>query len=75
MNKANKIARDAKSILVNSIMDTVVKNVTDISVINSLELDNAKAETLIKVIKLSIDEGYQRSVSSFQNTIKEHIET
>lgn len=72
MNTVDKIIKDTRQIIVNSISDTLTKNLT--STAGDVGLTNEQVSHTLRLVQISIDEGFQRSVPFFQNAIKRYFE-
>lgn len=72
MNNIDKITRDAR-ILVNSAKDTVDSNLVNAVANNKLSINENQLREVLNVIGASFDEGYQKAIGVFQNTIKKHL--
>ena len=72
MNTVDKISRDAK-LVVDSVKDSVVKNLTTTVHNKKLDLTDRQLAEVVKLIELSVNEGYQRSLNVFQNTVKKYL--
>jgi len=74
MNIIDKITRDSK-ILVDSAKDTISKNITTAVLQKKLDLNERQLTEILNLIEVSSSEGYQKSLSVYQNTIKKHLVT
>lgn len=72
MNSVDKITRDAK-ILVASARDTANSNLTTAAMEKNLNLTENQLKEVLRIIDMSFEEGYQKAINVFQNTIKKHI--
>lgn len=72
MNSVDKITRDAK-ILVASARDTANSNLTIAAMGKHLNLTENQLKEVLRIIDMSFEEGYQKAINVFQNTIKKHI--
>jgi hypothetical protein len=72
MNTVDKISRDAK-LVVESVKDSLVKNLTTTVYNKQLDLNEHQLAEVVRLIELSTDEGYQRSLNVFQNTVKKYL--
>lgn len=72
MNSVDKITRDAK-ILVASARDTANSNLTIAAMDKRLNLTESQLKEVLRIIDMSFEEGYQKAINVFQNTIKKHI--
>jgi hypothetical protein len=72
MNNVDKISRDSK-ILIDSAKDTVSANVVSMVKSNALNLEPAQLEKILSVINISLDEGYQKALPYYQNSIKKYF--
>lgn len=70
MNSVDKITRDAKMLF-----DFTKDNVTNrlVSASSDLGLSEAQVGAIAKLVSISVDESYQKSISNFQNVIKRHL--
>lgn len=74
MNIIDKITRDSK-ILVDSAKDAISKNITTAVLQKKLDLNERQLTEILNLIEVSSSEGYQKSLSVYQNTIKKHLVT
>lgn len=72
MNNVDKATRDSR-ILIESAKDTVTKNLVLSARNETVSLTKTQLETIISIVNLSFDEGYQRALPSFQNAIKKYF--
>ena len=72
MNSIDKISRDSK-ILIESAKDTVAANMLTASQNNQISVSDTQLQQIMNVLLLSIDEGYQKALPTYQNTIKKHL--
>lgn len=72
MNTVDKVTKEVK-LVVDSAKDTTISNVIKYVRENSLQLTDVQVNGLLNLIGLSIDEGYQRSVATFQNSVKKFV--
>lgn len=72
MNTVDKVTKEVK-LVVDSAKDATVSNVIKYIRENSLQLTEVQVSGLLNLIGLSIDEGYQRSVTTFQNSVKKIV--
>lgn len=72
MNTVDKITKDTRQVVVSSVNDVIVKNL--ITSANEMGLSTEQISHLLRVIEISVDEGFHRSVSVYQNMIKRHLE-
>jgi hypothetical protein len=72
MNTVDKISRDAK-LVVDSVKDSVVKNLTSTVYNKQLDLTENQLFEVVKLVEISVNEGYQRSLNVFQNTVKKYL--
>ena len=72
MNNVDKVTRDSR-ILVDSAKDTVTKNLVLAARNDTVSLTKSQLETIISIVNLSFDEGYQRALPAFQNAIKKFV--
>lgn len=72
MNTVDKVTKEVK-LVVDSAKDTTISNVIKYVRENSLQLTDVQVNGLLNLIGLSIDEGYQRSVTTFQNSVKKFV--
>lgn len=73
MNSVDKISRDSK-ILIDSAKDTVAKNLLEAAQNSIVDLNQEQLEKILSIVSVSLDMGYQRSLTVYQNMIKKHIE-
>ena len=74
MNTLDKITRDTL-ILVDSVRDSVSNNLMKACLSAMVDLDEKQLSDILKIVDVSCNEGYQKSISVFQNTIKKHLDT
>jgi hypothetical protein len=72
MNTVDRVTKEVK-IVVDSAKDSTLSNVIKYIRENSLQLTDNQVSGLINLIGISIDEGYQRSVTTFQNSVKKFV--
>lgn len=72
MNSIDKISKDSK-ILIESAKDCISSNLISLVSRKELNLDSAQVEKILNVINVSLDEGYQKALPYYQNTIKKHL--
>jgi hypothetical protein len=72
MNNLDKITRDAK-LLVDSARDAANTNIVKAAMDKKLNLNEYQIQEVLNLINASFDEGYQRAITVFQNTIKKHL--
>jgi hypothetical protein len=72
MNTVDKITKDTRQVVVNSINDVIAKNL--MSSAGEMGLSTDQITHLLRVVEISIDEGFHRSISVYQNMIKRHLE-
>lgn len=73
MNAINKISKEIKLIL-DTVKDTVSKNILIAVNSGTLELDKKQLERLFQVIDASIDDTYHRSIGYFQRSASRYLE-
>ena len=71
MNKIDSITRDSR-ILIDSVKDSVSNNLLNSIKQGNLDLSEAQLSKVIMLVNLSADEGYQRAIGVFQNTLKKY---
>lgn len=71
MNTSDKVTKDTK-ILVDSIKDTLTRNLVVAAKTNAVELTEPQLAKLLSLVTISADEGYQKALSSFQNSVKKY---
>jgi len=72
MNTVDKITRDSK-ILIDSARDTVSSNLTNALKTNQIDISEAQLSKILNLVNNSIDQGYQKAITNYQNTIKKHF--
>lgn len=72
MNQIDNITRDSK-ILVESAKDCITGNLLKSIQSSSLVLTEDQLKSVMKIVDLSLSEGYQRAIPVFQNTIKKYF--
>jgi len=72
MNTVDKITKDTRQVVVNSVNDVIVKNL--MSSAGEMGLSTDQISQLLRVVEISVDEGFHRSVSVYQSMIKRHLE-
>ena len=73
MNTIDKISRDAKLLFVDSMKDAVSSNLVTAAKNGDISLTEDQLRHLINVFSLSVDQTYQKTLPSFQNTIKKYF--
>ena len=72
MNKIDKVTRETK-LLIDSAKDTVASQLVDYLKSANVSLPNDQVSSVVSVVNLAIDTGYQKSIPTFQNSIKKHL--
>lgn len=72
MNNIDKISRDSK-ILIESVKDTTTNNLVTAIRSNEISIVESELSKLLTILSVSIDEGYQKSLPTYQNTIRKHF--
>ena len=72
MNSIDKITRDTK-ILLDSAKDTVTSNLMNAIRTKEVEIPEAQLSRILMLVNSSIDQGYQKALTSYQNSIKKHM--
>lgn len=72
MSKINNISREASQ-LINSVKDTTVNNLVRSVSENLMQLTEDQLTNIINIITLSIDEGYQKALPTFQKTLQNSL--
>ena len=72
MNKINLLAREASQ-LINSVKDTTVNNIVRSVNENMIQLTEDQLTNIVNIITLSIDEGYQKALPSFQRILQNNL--
>lgn len=72
MNNIDKISADSR-ILIDSAKDTVGINFLSLVSSREINLEPHQVEKILNIINISIDEGYQKALPYYQNTIKKHF--
>lgn len=72
MNSIDKISKDSK-ILIESAKDSINSNLVSLVANKEINLEPAQVEKLLNLINVSLDEGYQKALPYYQNTIKKHL--
>jgi hypothetical protein len=72
MNNVDKVSKDVKNI-VESIKDLSSANLLNAVRSNSVQLDELQLSRIIAVVNMSLDEGFQRALPSFQNSVKKYV--
>jgi hypothetical protein len=75
MNQIDKISKEAMSLL-NYAKDTAIANLTTANGQKKLEpqLDGAQLLAVINLLNLSLSQGFQKGLPSFQKTVKHQID-
>ena len=68
MNKTDKISRATK-IITDSVKDTVSRNILLSTKSKSLRIEESQLHNLMQIIDVSMSEGYQIALRSFQKNI------
>lgn len=69
MKKIEKITRDAK-ILTESAKDMTRENILSAIKSKALKIDESQIVLLMKIIEVSINDGYARATKSFQRSVE-----
>lgn len=72
MNNIDKASKDAK-VLVDSAKDLATANLLNSVRSKSLHLDESTLQKVISIVNISVEEGYQRALPVYQNTLKRYI--
>lgn len=74
MNQVDKISKEALTLL-NYAKDTAIANLTIANSQGKLEpqLDPAQLLAVIELLGISLSQGYQKGLTSFQKTVKEQL--
>lgn len=72
MNTVDKITRETK-ILIDSAKDTVASKLVEALKRNSIAVRDDQVASLISLVTLSVEQGYQKAIPTFQSSIKKHI--
>lgn len=72
MNSVDKITRDTK-ILLDSAKDTVTSNLMNAIRTREVEIPEAQLSRILTLVNSSIDQGYQKALTTYQNSIKKHM--
>lgn len=72
MSKINILAREASQ-LINSVKDTTINNVVRSVSENMIQLNEEQLANIVNIIALSIEEGYQKALPSFQRTLQNNL--
>jgi hypothetical protein len=72
MSKINILAREASQ-LINSVKDTTISNVVRSVNENMVQINEDQLANIINIIALSIEEGYQKALPSFQRTLQNNL--
>jgi hypothetical protein len=74
MNNTDKITRDAK-LLIESAKDTAANNLLVAIKTNSLDLSEVQLKKVLTLLNISMEEGYQKAVPTFQKMVKNYVNT
>jgi hypothetical protein len=69
MNQVDKITKESR-IFLDSIKDTFSENVVSAARSHILELDDSQLQKLLAIFDMSVSDGFQKAVSSYQHTVK-----
>lgn len=72
MSKINNLAREASQ-LINSVKDTTVNNIVRSVNENVVQISADQLANIVNIITLSIEEGYQKALPSFQRTLQNNV--
>ena len=72
MSKINNISREASQ-LINSVKDTTINNLVRSVSENLMQLTEDQLTNIVNIVTLSIDEGYQKALPSFQKTLQNSL--
>jgi len=74
MNEIDKISKDSRTLL-ESARDTFANNIVEAVKTKKFAVDEKSLQTIIAIANLSIDEGYQKALPSFQKSLRRTLET
>lgn len=72
MNTVDRITKETK-IIIDSAKDTLESNFPLAIKDSSLNLREDQIKNLLDLVKLLLDQSFQRAVPSFQNSIKKYV--
>lgn len=72
MNTVDKLTKETR-ILIDSAKDTVSTQLLEALKKNTVTVREDQVSTLISLIHLSLDQGYQKAIPVFQNSVKKHL--
>jgi hypothetical protein len=72
MNNTDRVAKDAK-ILIDSAKDTATSNFLSAVKSNTVRLSEDQLKAVLTILNISLDEGYQKAVPTFQNMVKTYV--
>jgi hypothetical protein len=73
MNKIDKLCKDAK-IVVDSVKDMLDTNFVSAFQEKKLEVSQEVLEQILQLVSVSVNEGFQRALSTFSRAVKETTE-
>ena len=73
MNKVDRISKDAK-ILIDSAKDTVSNNFVSAVKSSSLSLSESQLASVLNLVNVCLQEGYQKALPYFQNSVKRYVD-
>lgn len=72
MNVVDKVTQSTR-ILLDSIKDTIEKNVMEAAKSGIVEITSEHMRRLMLLVSTSVEDGYQKSLPTFQTKIKTHV--
>jgi hypothetical protein len=72
MNLVDKVTQSTR-ILLDSMKDTIEKNIMDAAKTGIVEITSEHMRRLLILVSTSAEDGYQRSLPTFQTKIKTHV--
>jgi hypothetical protein len=73
MNKTDKISKDAK-LLVESAKDVLTNNLISAIKSKTVIVEESQIPKLLQIVEMSMNDGYQRSLRTFQKSIASLLE-
>jgi hypothetical protein len=73
MNKTDKISKDAK-LLVESAKDVLTNNLISAIKSRTVIVEESQIPKLLQIVDMSMNDGYQRSLRTFQKSIASLLE-
>lgn len=73
MNIVDKITSESR-LIVDSVKDTLSRNIVSASRSKMIDLNEDQLNKLLNLVNVSLDEGYQKVLTSYQKKIRHLVE-